>query len=228
VDLLSKLQAGKDDEGKPMGRLELTAEALTHLIAGSDTTSNSSCAITYYLALNPIAQSKLQDELDEALGADADPIASSEIVKRLPYLDAVINEALRLHSTSSMGLPRLVPEGGLHVSGKFFPEGTVLSVPSYTIHRDPEIWGNDVEAFRPERWFEQDQVGIQKTFNPFSYGPRVCVGKNLANMELQIFIATIFRRYTFVLESPEKHFDTVEGFLRKPTSCRVGMKRREV
>jgi len=71
-----------------------------------------------------------------------------------------------------MGLPRIVPEGGLHVSGKFFPEGTILSVPSYTIHRDPEIWGNDVDAFRPERWFEQDQAGIQKTFNPFSYGPR--------------------------------------------------------
>ena len=78
-----------------------------------------------------------------------------------------------------MGLPRLVPEGGLHVSGKFFPEGTVLSVPSYTIHRDPEIWGNDVEAFRPERWFEQDQVGIQKTFNPFSFGPRSVKQQNL-------------------------------------------------
>jgi len=227
VDLLSKLQNGKDDEGKPMGRPELTAEALTQLIAGSDTTSNSSCAITYYLALYPAAQKKLQKELDEALGHEDDPIASSEVVKRLPYLGAVINEALRLHSTSSMGLPRLVPEGGLHVSGKFFPEGTVLSVPSYTIHRDPEIWGSDVEVFRPERWFEQDQAGIQKTFNPFSYGPRACVGKNLANMELQIFIATIFRRYTFVLEDPAKPFDTVEGFLRKPLACRVGMKRRE-
>ena len=126
----------------------------------------------YYLALNPAVQSKLQEELDEALGRESDPIASSEIVKRLPYLGAVINEALRLYSLSSMGLPRIVPEGGVQVSGKFFPEGTVLSVPSYTIHRDPEIWGNDVEAFRPERWLEQDQAGIQKTFNPFSYGPR--------------------------------------------------------
>jgi len=173
VDLLSKLQLGKDDEGKPMGRPELTAEALTQLIAGSDTTSNSSCAITYYLALNPRAQSKLQEELDNALGHEDHPIASSEVVKRLPYLEAVINEALRLHSTSSMGLPRIAPEGGLHVSGKFFPEGTVLSVPSYTIHRDPGVWGNDVDVFRPERWFEQEQAGIQKAFNPFSFGPRL-------------------------------------------------------
>lgn len=58
-----------------------------------------------------------------------------------------------------MGLPRLVPEGG-------------LTVPSYTIPRDPEIWGDDVEAFRPKRRFEQDQAEVQETFDPFSYGPR--------------------------------------------------------
>ena len=130
------------------------------------------CAITYYLSRSPAIQTKLQAELDEALGQEDDPIASMEVVKRLPYLEAVINESMRLHSTSAMGLPRIVPEGGLHVSGKFFLGGTILSVPSYSIHRNPEIWGNDVETFRPERWFEQDRTGIQKTFNPFSYGPR--------------------------------------------------------
>jgi len=229
IDLLSKLQEGKDDEGRPMGREELTAEALTQLIAGSDTTSNSSCAITYYLARNPRVQAKLQEELDEELGHDDDPIANSEQIKRLPYLEVVINEALRMHSTSAIGLPRIVPEGGLHVCGKFFPAGTVLSVPSYTIHRDKDIWGDDAEdVFRPERFFEQDQGDIQKTFNPFSYGPRACVGKNLATMELLIFMATIFRRYSFVLENPDKPFDTMEGFLRKPLECKVGMKRRDV
>jgi len=122
-----------------------------------------------------------------------------------------------------MGLPRVVPEGGLEVCGKFFKEGTVLSVPSYTIHRDPEVWGPDVEEFRPERWCEQDKAMIQKTFNPFSFGPRYvahtplpytirmlisffsgCVGKNLATMELFIIIATVFRRYEFVLEDPNQ------------------------
>ncbi|KAF9781746.1 cytochrome P450 [Thelephora terrestris] len=106
-----------------------------------------SCAITYHLALNP---SKLQAEPDQALGNEDDRIASSEIVKRLSYLEVVIKEALRLHSTSSLGLPCIVPEGGLNVSGKFFPEGSVLSVSSHTIHREPGIWGEDEEAFRPE------------------------------------------------------------------------------
>ena len=72
-----------------------------------------------------------------------------------------------------MGLPRIVPEGGLTIGDKYFPSNTVLSVPSYTIHRDKAVWGDDADVFRPERWFERDQAAMQKTFNPFSYGPRL-------------------------------------------------------
>ncbi|KDQ50346.1 hypothetical protein JAAARDRAFT_211768 [Jaapia argillacea MUCL 33604] len=157
IDLLSRLQAGRDEEGKPMGREELTAEVLTQLIAGSDTTSNSSCAIMYHLAANPAVQAKLQKELDEAPGTDDDPVSSFDQVKRLTYLEAVINEILRIHSTSGIGLPRVVPEGGMTALGKTFPDGTVLSVPSYTIHRDVCVWGADPDVFSPERWFEGDQ-----------------------------------------------------------------------
>ena len=134
--------------------------------------NSSSCAIVYYLARYPEVQHKLQRELDEALGMEDEMVSTYEQVKRLPYLQACIDEALRIHSTSGIGLPRLVPEGGLTVSGQFFPEGTVLSVPTYTIHRNTEVWGKDPDNFRPERWFEQDKNAMQKTFNPFSYGPR--------------------------------------------------------
>jgi len=130
------------------------------------------CAIIYYLALNRHAQKKLQKELDEQLGSEDELVATGQQVKRLPYLDSCINEGLRLHSTSALGLPRVVPKGGLTVMDQYFPEGTVLSVPSYSIHRDARIWGEDFEDYRPERWFERDQADIQKTFNPFSIGPR--------------------------------------------------------
>ncbi|KAF9510929.1 hypothetical protein BS47DRAFT_1471747 [Hydnum rufescens UP504] len=240
-DLLAKLQEGKDAQGNPMGRSELTAEALTQLIAGSDTTSNSSCVITFYLALNLGAQHKLQAELDEALGPIILPesekisranyelvVAPYDVVKSLPYLEACIYEGLRIHSTSAIGLPREVPAGGLTVSGRYYKEGSILSVPSFTIHRDPDVWGLDADIYRPERWFERDKEKMQKAFNPFSWGPRACVGKNLATMELVVIIASIFKRYDIVLESPETPMVTSEGFLRKPVSCRVGVKRREV
>ncbi|KAJ7275608.1 cytochrome P450 monooxygenase [Mycena rebaudengoi] len=202
VDLLSKLQAGKDDMGKPVGRAELTTEALTFLIAGSDTTANSTCAILYHLAANPAVQTKLQKELDEQLGTEDERVATCDQVKRLPFLEACIREALCIHSTSGLGLPRIVPEGGLH---RF---RAVLSVPSYTIHRDPAVWGADVEAFQPERC--------------------ACLGRNLAALELQIIVASIMRRFHFVLATPEEPLDTRQGFLRKPLRCDVGIKRRDV
>ena len=121
-------------------------------------------------------QAKLHKELDAVFGPPSitdDPVLSYEQAKTLPYLDAVINEGLRLHSTSSMGLPRLVPSEGLEVLGRTYIEGTVLSVPSYTIHREQRTWGEDVDSFRPERWFEGDKKdAISRCFNPYSFGPR--------------------------------------------------------
>ncbi|KAK0202176.1 cytochrome P450 monooxygenase [Desarmillaria ectypa] len=224
-DLLSKLQAGKDEDGNPMGLEELIAESLTLLVAGSDTTANTSCAIIYYLARIPSIQEKLHKELDDHLDSD---VATAEQVKNLPYLQAVINEGLRLYSTVAIGLPRVAPEGGMMIFGNYFPAGTVISVPIYTIHRDPAAFGDDVDEFRPERWFERDSVSLSKGFYPFSVGPRACIGRNLANLELQIIIASILKRFHFVLENPDEELQIHEDFVRKPVTCRVGLKAREV
>ncbi|KAK0482260.1 cytochrome P450 monooxygenase [Armillaria novae-zelandiae] len=224
-DLLSKLQAGRDEQGLPIGQDELTTEAFSFLIAGSDTTSISTCAIIYYLACTPDAQDKLHKELDEHLDSD---VATAERVKKLSYLDACINEGLRLHCTVGIGLHRIAADPGMMISGKCFSGGTVVSAPIYTIHRDPTVWGDDVEKYRPERWFECDSAAMSKAFTPFSVGPRACIGRNLAMLELQIIISSILKRFHFVLENPEQILEVKEGMLRKPTGCRVGMKRREV
>ena len=101
VDLLARLMEGKDEKGEKLGREELTAEALTQLIAGSDTTSNTSCALLYHCLSQPHVIPKLQAELDRAL-PDADAVPNFSSVKDLPYLDAVIKETMRIHSTSSL------------------------------------------------------------------------------------------------------------------------------
>jgi benzoate 4-monooxygenase len=151
VALLARLMEGKDEKGEKLGRAELTAEALTQLIAGSDTTSNTSCALLFHMLMHPECVKKLQAELDQALPSDDVP--THEQVKNLPYLDMCIQETLRIHSTSSQGLPRVVPPGpGVEIAGHHFPQGTVLSVPAYTMHHSKEIWGKDADEFRPERW----------------------------------------------------------------------------
>jgi len=223
VDLLARLMEGRDETGNKLGRKELTAEALTQLIAGSDTTSNTSCALLFHCLQHPAVIRKLQRELDDALPGDDVPTYAA--VKDLPYVDAVIKETMRIHSTSSLGLPRLIPPGpGLTINGHHFPQGTVLSVPAYTIHHSKEIWGPDADTFRPERW-EKVTEKQKAAFIPFSYGPRACVGRNVAEMELALIVSTIFKRYEFELRQGE--METREGFLRKPLGLEVGMRRRQ-
>jgi benzoate 4-monooxygenase len=223
VDLLARLMEGKDENGEKLGRAELTAEALTQLIAGSDTTSNTSCAILFWVCKTPGVLQRLQKELDMAIPSGVD-VPTFEMVKELPYMQNVINETLRIHSTSSLGLPRLVPPGpGVEILGRHFPAYTVLSVPAYTIHHSKEIWGSNADEFVPDRWNKLTER--QKTgFIPFSYGPRSCVGRNVAEMELALIVATTFRRYDFDLY--QKELETREGFLRKPLECMVGIKKR--
>ncbi|CAE7000848.1 Cytochrome P450 3A3 [Pyrenophora teres f. teres] len=223
VDLLARLMEGRDENGNKLGREELTAEALTQLIAGSDTTSNTSCAILYHCLKHPDVVRKLQEELDTAL-PDPDAVPEFAQVKDLPYMDAVIKETMRIHSTSSLGLPRLIPPGpGITLHGHHFPPGTALSVPAYTIHHSTEIWGPDADEFRPERW-ETITEQQKAAFIPFSHGPRACVGRNVAEMELALIVSTVFRRYEFEIRQGE--LETREGFLRKPLALEVGMRKR--
>lgn len=84
-------------------------------------------------------------------------------------MDAVIKETMRIHSTSSLGLPRVVPPGdGVTILGHHFPQFTTLSVPSYTIHHSKEIWGSDADDFDPERWSKERLTDRQRAaFIPF-------------------------------------------------------------
>lgn len=223
-DLLARLMEARDDNGEPLGREELTAEALTQLIAGSDTTSNSSCALMNYLARTPRVLRKLQSELDAAI-PDGTAVPTYETVRDLTYLGWVIDEALRHHCTSGIGLPRQVPPSspGVTMLGHHFPPGTVLSVPTYTIHHSKEIWGQDAEEYRPERW-EKVTPRQKNAFIPFSHGPRACVGRNVAELEMKLIVATWARRYSVTLRQGE--MQTREGFLRKPLGLEVSLSRR--
>jgi benzoate 4-monooxygenase len=131
--------------------------------------TSSSCARAYYLAANPEVQRKLQAELDDALGSvrsAPSPAGTSGLpplppwasvakyadIKSMPYLQACIQEGMRLHSALGVSLPRIVPEGSiLEVCGQTFSGGTITSVPSYSIHHNEELWGLDSEVFRHER-----------------------------------------------------------------------------
>lgn len=244
ADFLTKLITARDESGHRLPAGELSAEASSFLVAGSDTISkyvsrqagshitddpsvSSLGAITFYLARTPAVQAKLQKELDAVLGSpsphDEGVIAAYDHVKGIAYLQDVINEGMRLHSTAGIGLPRVVPEGGLTIAGLAFAGGTEVSCPAYTVHRLKSIWGADADEFNPDRWSRGDRAEMLKYFIPFSVGPRsafllssmtltlpyknfphrACIGRHLATMELSVCIATIFHRFDFALENPD-------------------------
>lgn len=247
LDLLARLMEAKDENGEKLGREELTAEAATQLIAGSDTTSNTSCAGLYWICRTDGVLERMQREIDEALTTrKGDPqskqegaginIPTFDQLKNLPYLRAVINEILRIHSTASIGLARIVPPSGATILDTYFTPGTVLSVPTYTIHHSPTIWNPDndpafsPDVFNPDRWAPERMTKLQKeSFIPFSQGPRACVGRNVAEMELFLIFATVCALFDVVgLEGGDGKgkLETREGFLRKPVGNVVGIKRR--
>ncbi|KAH7322251.1 cytochrome P450 [Rhizoctonia solani] len=240
LDLIDKLLESKDEDGTPLSINELYAEALALLIAGSDTTSNTLSSLCYHLAIHPEVQRQLQAELDQNVLYDSsdectdkeglvvppyDAVVQYDDVKNLPYLNACIKEVLRIHSTVGTGLPRVVPPGKtLTVSGQTFRAGSVISVPSYTTNRS-SVWGNDAGEFRPERWLDGTAESFNKYFVPFSVGPRACVGRNLAYMDLMLIAATIFRRYQ-VEALPTTKMVVHEAFVRETAHCEVAIKRR--
>ena len=197
ADFLTKLVTATDETGSRLPAGELSAEASSFLIAGSETISkcvisisiigtilaadpllglSSLGAITYYLARTPTVQAKLSKALDGALGcpslSDEAAVVSYDQVKHISYLQDVINEAMRLHSTAGIGLPRIVPETGLTIAGQTFAPGTEVSCPTYTIHRMKSVWGADADEFNPDRWSRGDRGEMSKYFVPFSIGPR--------------------------------------------------------
>jgi benzoate 4-monooxygenase len=185
-DILSYLLEAQDpDTAEPLQDKELTMEALSIFIGGSDTTSNTISHAIDQLSRHKDTMIKLQKELDQAFpkSLPCDFVPDFKDVDRLPYLDAVIHETLRLRPTVSFGLPRVVPPGdGVCIGGKHFKPGMVLSISTYSVHRNTTIFGEDATSFNPDRWLSQRRSEMDKHFMSFSYGPRACIGRNVSEL----------------------------------------------
>jgi cytochrome P450 len=116
---------------------------------------------------------------------------------RLPYLDAVIQEALRLRPPAwSINRVALEP---FELDGYHVPVGASLIVSPWILHHEPDLWG-DAEAFRPERWLDGGTKNLPRgAYFPFGLGPRMCIGMPLAEMEMRLLLATILQRVTPVV-----------------------------
>ncbi|KAL5529682.1 hypothetical protein ACEPAG_5667 [Sanghuangporus baumii] len=192
-----------NEEG--LEKIEITTdqgmnEILTAIAAGADTTSTVLAAVFFYLLSNPAAFMHLQNEVDfEFPVEDEEPFDAVKLA-RMPYLNAVINETLRLQPPVATSLQRspLEGSGGVMVAGRLVPESTSLYVPPYPLHRDGRYFSPSPNSFIPDRWLESKNGKFTidvSAFIPFSAGRANCVGKNLALIEMRMVIATMVQRF---------------------------------
>lgn len=175
----------------------LMGNADTLIIAGSETTATALAGLTWYLLKNPSCLSQLTDEIRGAFRSLDDITGDS--TAELPYLHGCLEEGLRVFPPLSFGLPRDCP--GAVIDGHFVPEGTTVANENYSMALDPRFWADPV-SFRPERWLGEGFAGDDKRASqPFSSGPRGCLGINLAYMEMRISVAKLLWAFDLELAS---------------------------
>ncbi|OQV05294.1 hypothetical protein CLAIMM_10060 [Cladophialophora immunda] len=222
-DFFQRLMVNSRGERLDLSMGEILAECGVIMNAGSDTTTAALTGTIFLLYKNPRVLAKLREELDPVMRNRDVPLYDS--VAHLPYLRACIEESLRVRPASTMGLPRVVPAGGRMIAGKFIDEGVTVSVPTYTLLRDPEAFENP-DVFDPDRWINGDRTRMSKAHLPFSIGPRACIGRNIAYFEQIILIATLTHLYDFELPSADFELGVIERLNANPDELIVKCRRR--
>jgi len=158
---------------------------------------------TFHLLKRPESYAKFKNEIISVWPKVDTGMPALRELEVLPYFNAVIKESLRLSVGVVSGLLRVVPREGAKIGHIFVPGDTIVSCGATFLHFNPTLFPSPHE-FRPERWL--DEPDLENWLVPFSRGPRMCLGINLAWMELRLSFAQIFRRFEMELtkESPDK------------------------
>ncbi|CAG2177168.1 unnamed protein product, partial [Oppiella nova] len=177
---------------KQFTEYEILAQALVFFLAGYETTTTTLTFCTYELALNPHIQRHSQKK------SILPSIPTEGSLARLPYLDAVLSETLRLHPPS-LRLTRLAAtDYKLDKTGITIQKGQQIEIPVYAIHTCKENYPNPFQ-FNPDRFMPENRHNMKPyTYLPFGAGPRSCIGMRFALLEAKLALAHIIRRFNFI------------------------------
>ncbi|KAH9862409.1 hypothetical protein J1614_011064 [Plenodomus biglobosus] len=207
-DFMHCLDARYSD-GTPLTPVQKRAHVTLLIQAGADTTGTALGSILRFMVLNKSAYARAQAEIDAAAKAGrlSNPIQYEETRQHLPFFVACIKEGLRLNPPATNLFARLAPKGGKAIDGVYVPEGTEITSHAYTMQRDKGLYGEDAEEFRPERWLESEKKSLEFEAAQFTFGvgPRVCLGKDIAMMEMYKLLPEIVRHFDVELVKPGEY-----------------------
>lgn len=183
-------------------------------------------AMLHYLSVTPASYERLAKEVRETFDS-TEEICTGTKLNSCTYLRACIDEVLRICPSSGSAPWREALTGGATIDGQYIPAGYDVGVGIYALHHNPEYYP-EPSVFKPERCMTDDRVGngingFQKTkmtYQPFSSGPRSCIGKGLALVELTLTMAYIMYTLDFRTVNPGRTMSQTEFRVRDHISAR--------
>ncbi|KUI73259.1 Benzoate 4-monooxygenase [Cytospora mali] len=243
VDLLSKFLAAKEARPGFMTDTLVQTMAVSMAFAGSETTAISLGAVFYYLLRTPHAMARLRAELDGAgrrgaFGDNETGLVTWHESQGLEYLDVCIKEAFRLHPAPGLPMERIVPPQGAEIAGRFVPGGTIVGCSAWVLHRNRDIFGEDVDVYRPERWLvdetkdrAKEEARIKEmtgTMLQFGMGSRTCIGKNISLLEIYKLVPSLLRRFEINFQDPSKDWKICNSWFVKQTDFFTSFSIRDI
>ena len=223
-DLLNLMLNGVDPvTGEKLSDENIGYQMVTFLIAGHETTSGLLSFATYLLLKNPAVLQKARGIVDEVLGQEMPRV---EHLAQLRDIEQILMESLRLWPTAAAFSVRPLEDTVLAGKYPLTTEDTVL-VLEPMLHRDPKVWGDDVEAFRPERFAPENASNLPpNAWKPFGNGARACIGRPFAMQEAQLVLSMMLQRFDIVLDDPSYTLKVKETLTLKPEGLRIRAKAR--
>ncbi len=226
-DLLDFMLSGRDAiTGERLSDENIRYQINTFLIAGHETTSGLLSFTLYFLLKNRDVMKRAYAEVDEVLGRNIDAVPTLSQVGRLPYIRAILFEALRLWPTApALGL---APYEDEVIGGKYaIPKGTFTTVLIPSLHRDTRVWGDNPEAFNPGHFSaEAEAARPAHAYKPFGNGQRACIGRQFAIQEAILVLAMILQRFE-LYDHTNYDLDIKETLSIKPEDFKIKARLRD-
>ncbi|KAK2818352.1 hypothetical protein Q7C36_022285 [Tachysurus vachellii] len=195
-----KNELNSKETNKGLNDHEILSQSMIFIFAGYETSSSTLSFLFYNLSSNPETMKKLQKEIDETFPNKAE--VDYDAVMNMDYLDATVSESLRLYPVA-LRLERVCKKT-VEINGCTIPKDTVVLIPIYALHRDPEFW-TDPETFNPERFTKENKESIEQyAYMPFGLGPRNCIGMRFALVAMKLAIVEILQRFDISLSEETK------------------------
>ena len=225
-DLLDRMLTGLDRQsGEKLDDTNIIAQCVTFLIAGHETTSGLLSFALYALLKNPEVLARGYDEVDRVLGTDLSVLPTYAQVHQVPYVTQILEETLRLWPTAPAFTRRPYEDtviGDKYRLGK--DTGAIILVGM--LHRDKQVWGENPEAFDPDRFSPENRAKIPpNAYKPFGTGQRACIGRQFALQEATLVLSMLLQRFELI-DFTNYQLETKQTLTIKPNNFHIKVRLR--